>query len=41
MGESGSTLREAKGREVRVDGMAELWRGNREGRYHLKCKQIK
>jgi hypothetical protein len=33
-----STLIEAKGMGVREDRMGDLWRGNQEGGYHLKCK---
>jgi hypothetical protein len=32
---------EANGRRERDDRMGRLWRGNQEGGYHLKCKQIK
>ena len=36
-----STLIKAKSRGERADGMGGgLWKGNREGRYHLECKQI-
>jgi hypothetical protein len=36
-----STLIEAKGTGGEKVGWGDLWRGNREGEYHLKCKQIK
>jgi hypothetical protein len=36
-----STFIEAKGLGEKEDGMEELWRGNQEGEYYLKCKQIK
>jgi hypothetical protein len=34
-GRSGNTL---IGKWERMDGMAGLWRGNREGIYHMRCK---
>jgi hypothetical protein len=33
-----SILIEAKGRGEKGEGMGDLWRGNKEGEYHLKCK---
>jgi hypothetical protein len=36
-----STHKEAKGKGEMRNGMGQLWRGNQEGGYHLKCKQIK
>jgi hypothetical protein len=33
-----NTLIEAKYRGERGGGMGDLWRGNREEIYHLKCK---
>jgi hypothetical protein len=41
VGEWGSTLMETKGVGEMGDGMWGLKRGNQEGGYHLKCKQIK
>jgi hypothetical protein len=35
-----STLIEAKVRGQGI-GIGELWRGNWEGGYHLKCKHVK
>ena len=45
MGGWGSTLIEAKGRRERVDRMGVcvcvcVWRGNLEGGYYLRCKQM-
>jgi hypothetical protein len=34
-------LHRGKGEGEGEDGMGVLWRGNQEGRYHLKCKGIK
>jgi hypothetical protein len=31
----------SKGKEDRRDGIGDLWRGNLEVAYHLKCEQIK
>jgi hypothetical protein len=36
-----STFIEGKGQGKREVGMGGLWRGNWEGGYHLKYKQIK
>jgi len=36
-----STIIEAKGRREKENEMWGLWKGNWEGEYHLKCKQIK
>jgi hypothetical protein len=37
---SGSTLIEAKGSEERANVIGDLWMGNREVGYHLRCKQM-
>jgi hypothetical protein len=36
-----STLIETKMGEERGQRMRELWKGNQEGGYHLKCKSTK
>jgi hypothetical protein len=36
----GRSLIEANGREERADMDGDLWRGNLEGGYYLRCKQM-